>query len=438
MLEVENILKLSKNRNTIHQAQKLSKPSFWKGWNIKGAYIWSTFKGKSIQSYQVFVDLSDPIKFKCNCSSRQSPCKHGLAFLLLYEDQKEKFKPLESFPKAMVEWIRSKKDAGTPADPNYLAEKAAKASQARTANRQKRIDQMIAGSFHIQDWLLDILKRGFAQLEGQPEEFWSAILSRAVDHKLGGLSFYLNELFYLVQDDERWADLLPLKIAWLNQVLVGFQNFNQWKPEWQQELLRIGGVNTKSDELEKLPGVNDDWAILHLEITEAENGGHFRKCWLIGKKTNRLGYLMEFNFREPKFAPLPKIGRWFNAEVVFYPGPTPMRMRIRNFGNALLNIKSLPGLDHFKSLNIFYQKNLQNNPWLLDLPVIIHDVIPQYKEVAYLLDKNGMRINLGQFTDNYWKVMALSAGSPIAIFAIWNGYQMKLKGVSKEEVYYSI
>jgi len=438
MLEVEKILKLSKNRTTIHQAQKLSKSSYWKVWNKKGAYLWANFKGKSIQSYQPYIELSDPIKFKCNCSSRQNPCKHGLALLLLYQDQHEDFKTVDSFPKGLVDWIKAKKDVGTPVDENYLAEKAAKASQAKSANRQKRIDQMIAGSFHIQEWLLDVMKRGLAQLEGQPEEFWSSIVARAVDHKLGGLTFYINELYYLVHENDQWANLLPLKLAWLNQVLYGFQNFESWKPEWQMELLRIGGVTTKSEELENLPGVEDDWAILHLEITEADNGGYFRKCWLIGKKTNRLGYLMEFNFREPKFSSLPKVGRWFNGEIVFYPGPTPLRMRIRKIGNPLLNIKSLPGLDNFKSLNVFYQQNLKNNPWLLELPVIVHDVIPQYKDKAFLLDKNGKRIDLDEVEENWWKVMAVSAGTPIAIFAIWNGYQMKLKGVSKQERYYTL
>ncbi len=438
MLEVEKILKLSKNRTTVHQGQKLSKASFWKGLSKKGAYIWANFKGKSIQRYQTFIDLTDPFKFKCNCSSRQSPCKHGLALLLLFEDDQEAFKATDDFPKSLVEWIKAKKDVGTPADPNYLADKLAKAKQAKSANRQKRIDQMIAGSFHIQDWLLDILKRGLAQLEGQPEEFWSGIIARAVDHKLGGLTFYINEIYDLIREDDRWADLVPLKIAWLNQVLIGFQNFEQFKPDWQNELLRIGGVTTKSDVLESLPGVEDDWALLHLEITEAVNGGYFRKCWLIGKKTNCLGYLMEFNFREPRFSPLPRIGRWFSGEVVYYPGPTPLRLRIRNFGNALLNIKSLPGLKDFKSMNLFYQKNLKRNPWLLELPLIIHDVVPTYKDQAYLIDKDNSRIKIGAADDQWWKVMAISAGNTIVIFAIWNGYQMKLKGVCKQEIYYSL
>ncbi len=147
---------------------------------------------------------------------------------------------------------------------------------------------------------------------------------------------------------------------------------------------------------------------------------------------------MEFNFREPKFSPLPKIGRWFPAEVVYYPGPTPLRIRIRNFGDALLNVKDLPGLDQFKSLNIFYQQNLQNNPWLLELPVIVHDVIPQYKEIAFLVDKKGSRIDLSRVVDNWWKIMAISAGLPVAIFAIWNGYQMKLKGICKQDIYYPL
>ena len=438
MLEVEKILKLSKNRTTVHQGQKLSKASYWKAWSKKGAYIWANFKGKSIQSYQTFIELSDPINFKCNCSSRQKPCKHGLALLLLYQDNQEAFKQTEDFPKPLIQWIKAKKDTGTIADPNYLTQKLAKANQAKSANRQKRIDQMIAGSFHIQDWLLDILKRGLAQLEGQPEEFWSSIVARAVDHKLGGLTFYINELSDLVHENDQWADIIPLKIAWLNQVLIGFQNFDLWNPDWQKELLRIGGVTTKSDELEELAEIDDDWAVLHLEITEAANGGYFRKCWLIGKKTNSLGYLMEFNFREPKFSPLPQIGRWFSAEVVFYPGPTPLRLRIRSFGNALLNVKDLPGLDHFKSLNIFYQQNLKNNPWLLELPIIVHGVIPKYKDKAFLIDNQGARIDLGQADEYWWKLMAISGGTPLAIFAIWNGYQMKLKGVYKQEVYYPL
>jgi len=439
MLEVEAILKLSRNKLTVHQAQKIAKESYWKKTSFYQKIMWGTFKGKSIQSYMVAVDLSDPISFRCNCSSAQNPCKHGLGLLLFYRDQEDRFKSKSELPAVINKWQLSKT---VEKDPRLLEiaelQKKEKAALTRNTNREKRIALMRSGAFRLQEWIQDVLKRGLAELEGQPLSFWEEVQSRVVDHKLGGISRYFIEMQEMIIYDDLWIDKMPHKFAWLNQVLSGLQNFDQWKPEWQNELLRIGGVTTKSSDLQQLPGVEDDWGILHSEEGETDNGGYFRKSWMLGKKTHRLGYQLDYNYQEMKFPQLPKPGRWFSGEVVFYPGPVALRFILRKWGTALLNIKELPGVESFSALNAYYLANMQLNPWLLELPVVIQDVIPSYTKSFFLRDKNNQQLSLPGEEQCYWKILAISAGAPIAVFGIWNGYELDLKGISKQGVYFPL
>ena len=438
-LDIEDILKLSRNRQTVHQAQKIAKDSYWKQSHFFQKTYWATFKGKSIQSYLVALHFAEPIVFKCNCSSRQNPCKHALGLLLNFHDNESRFKEKKAYPKVVAQWLESLKKAE---DPELLARELAmkkeKATRTQSANREKRIKLMRSGAFRLQEWIQDIIKRGIAELEGQPETFWEEVLSRVIDHKLGGLARYFLELQTIMYEDENWIEKIPLKLAWLNQVLSGLQNYDQWPADWQFELLRLGGVTTKAASLNQVEGIEDDWAILHVEEGETDNGGYYRKIWMIGKRSRRLGFQMDYNYQEPKFQPLPKPGRWFSGEVVFYPGPTALRLILRYFGTALLNIKELPGVANFSALNEYYMSNLQLNPWLLELPVVIMSITPVFLKSAILIDSRNQEINLSASQDEFWKVLAISAGQPVDIFAIWNGYDLDLKGICKQGVYYSL
>ena len=436
MLEIEQILKLSGNRNTVQQAQKIAKDIFWKNPSSRDVFLWANFKGKSIQSYEVFVRISSSILFKCNCSSKQNPCKHALGLLLYYHENESAFKAKSELPKNLISWEEERsqmKDESLLEQEKKINEE--KALISKNKNREKRIQQMQSGAFRIQDWLLDIIKHGLVNLESQEQDFWDGILSRLVDHKLAGLTAHIFEIKNSIEEDDNWVEFVTQKIAWLNKVLLGIQNIDQWNNEWQNELLRIGGVSQKSAELDIEKGVDDEWVILNIEEGITDNGGNFRKSWMYGKKSNRFGFLLEFNFLGDKFPALPKLGYWFKGNVVFFPGPTPLRLKLIRWGSPAKAIFQLPGLSSFADLNQYYLANLKINPWLLDLPVILNEIVPVVGDVFHLQDQNGSSLDIFKRSEDWWKLMALSAGEPITIFGIWNGHQLLPQGCCKKGIY---
>ena len=57
----------------------------------QGNALWGHCQGSGKNPYQTAVDLSAEPAFKCSCPSRKFPCKHGLALLLRYAENPERF-----------------------------------------------------------------------------------------------------------------------------------------------------------------------------------------------------------------------------------------------------------------------------------------------------------------------------------------------------------
>jgi hypothetical protein len=64
-------------------AQPLATPSRWSQLGVAGTSVWGSFQGSGTEPYDTIADHSR-LGFSCSCLSRQTPCKHALALLLLW------------------------------------------------------------------------------------------------------------------------------------------------------------------------------------------------------------------------------------------------------------------------------------------------------------------------------------------------------------------
>ena len=73
----------------------------------QGNALWGHCQGSGKNPYQTAVDLSAEPAFKCSCPSRKFPCKHGLALLLRYAENPERFQEATP-PDWVTAWLEKR------------------------------------------------------------------------------------------------------------------------------------------------------------------------------------------------------------------------------------------------------------------------------------------------------------------------------------------
>jgi len=245
---VEHALKLTRHAKTSRDALKMSKPSFWKKLHRSEKIIWGNFKGKTIQSYSCRVAIKERFYFHCNCSSRQSPCRHSLALLILVLEKVELFKLAEPNADFNNWWD----ELGTKS----VEEKTKKSVSNSSKTFPKRLVKMRSGSVEIESWINDLLRQGLGQLSSENDVSLNAVRQRMTDSGLGGLRIYIDEIELLLEEDAQWPTHIYRPLAQLQALINGLERFDDLKPIWQKEILNHCGVYTRRDELEDLPIVD--------------------------------------------------------------------------------------------------------------------------------------------------------------------------------------
>jgi hypothetical protein len=80
------------------------------------------------------------------------------------------------------------------------------------------------------------------------------------------------------------------------------------------------------------------------------------------------------------------------------------------------------GYQNFTQFLNNYAKAIASNPWLAQMPVLLSQVIPVFKNKNFTLIDTEKKCLPTEGGDNKdWKLISLSGGQPIAVFGEWNG-----------------
>lgn len=80
-ITVEQVQSVAPDARSMTDAKKLAKAASWRRLGRDGDALWGVALGSKGDAYAVFARGADDVR--CSCPSRKSPCKHGLALLLL-------------------------------------------------------------------------------------------------------------------------------------------------------------------------------------------------------------------------------------------------------------------------------------------------------------------------------------------------------------------
>ncbi|HEY9045765.1 MAG TPA: SWIM zinc finger family protein [Ohtaekwangia sp.] len=412
----EQILALAPDESSKKSGKELANASKWVKREVSERALWGECQGSGKLPYQTQIDLVN-VAFKCSCPSRKFPCKHGLGLMLLYARDKKIFTAAAE-PDWVTGWLDKRTDREEKkAEKKEKEKKADPAEQARRQeNRMKRVED---GMADLRLWIKDIVRNGLLNIPGKDASYFENMARRMVDAQASGLAAMVRALRDINVYQDGWQSLFLDQIIRIYLALEGFPRMDILSGDLQDELKTLIGFTQNQDELRSVTGIRDNWFVLS-KSTEKEDNLTTERNWLYGSTSQRYALILQFYVRGqlPEVNLLP--GSSIDAELVYFRGANPFRALIRQqFGvnnNAIIS-----GLKDWSEAAAFTSAIHTANPWASSLPVIVENVVPVKAAHQWLLkDAGGKGAWITQEAHNLWKLLAVSGGKPLHVFAVGN------------------
>ena len=290
---------------------------------------------------------------------------------------------------------------------------------------QPRFADMSQGVLELERWVTDLLRQGLVFLAERSPDYWEFISKRMVDLKLPGLARSIVRIQQMVTSSaEIPFEAILREIADIGLLLKSFRHIHQLSPYLQREILLQMGWNVRKEELEPLPTVSDHWLVIGKSMGE-EDKLRYRKTWYWPYHTSRPAMLLEFTWGNQPFPPAKETGQILDATMTFYPGSFPFRVQLNESKTSqLLQFKPQFGDSEIAAFLNRYTRAGTRNPWLIDFPVVLNQVLPIYCNGEFVLvdqQKNTLRLNMPD--KHAWRLVALASGNPVSVFGEWDGQQ---------------
>jgi hypothetical protein len=422
----EQILALAPDASSAKSGKDNCAPRKWKTLGMNDACVWGEIQGSGKDPYQISIDLAGPA-FKCTCPSRKFPCKHGLGLFLMVIQQPGALTEKQP-PAWTTEWLvkRVEKEAKkiavvtapeVPLDPE-AQKKSELAAERRAASRESRVT---AGLDELNVWLKDLVRTGFATLPGKPASFWETPAARLVDAQATGVARRLQALDGVTTTGDRWPARLLRETALLHLVREGWSRLAELPSETQADLRAVIGFTTSQEEVYAQPGVSDRWVVL-AQCLEQEERLRAQRTWLFGTQSKRFALCLSFSAAPNQPLDVSLVpGTAVAAELVFFPGMTPLRALVRQrHGSPEFVQPQLPQAGIAAAME-FAAASFTGNPWLERVPFALARVIPVQRAHGWMVrDETGHCLPLETSEAKAWTLAALSGGRPMALAGEWN------------------
>ncbi len=401
------------------RAERLAEPLFFQ--NIQSFQNW-TFAELPVAfnlQRQVLIDTQTHAHY-CSCALFPKPCLHAQAFaLLLQQPDPPTPEPASQLP----EWASlllsgravSQTDASRPSEPG-------KAQQ-----EQRHLARLVRaenGFGDLEMWLSDTLHRGLATGLSEDPDFFKNIAARLADASMRGMS---RNFRMLDPEQPDWAEQAATTLADAALALHAFRNRNQLPEALVFDLEAYIGISLKK-EIVRTQGksLRDVWLLAGSVEEPVEASLRLRRTWLLGQNSQRFALLLEYAHGGMDFQAGFSTGALLEGELIFYPSAFPLRALVaESLSNATGAASEIPGFDLLEKMATGYATAIGVQPWLLQFPVVLHQVRPyRQKEQFRLTDNAGNSIPLTNTGNSGWSLLALSAGREITVFSEWNGSSM--------------
>jgi hypothetical protein len=433
---IDRVMALAPDPASASAGQALANAKKWTGMGRSERAIWGLCQGSGKTPYQVRVDLSEPA-FKCSCPSRKFPCKHGLALLLLFAKQADRFAVADE-PDWVADWMteraaragRRAEQAARPADKPVDPEAQAK----RAAQRAARVRDGVAG---CRVWLEDLVRRGLAAAQADATADWERAAARLVDAGAGGLASFVRRIPYLMASGSGWELRTVDALGRLHLLLSAAERLDTLPPELATDVRTALGWTQSRDEALAAAPVADRWIAVGQVIEEDER---FRviRTWLAGQRTGRRALLLDFVAGERPLEHPVAGGDVFDGELGFYASRQPLRAVLRSrtdTGTESMDARAIGGILHPIADETIeaglrrFAEALAANPWIFRWPLVLSGVRPVQEGVQegarwFLVDRDNhglpIRASFANSLD-MWRLVSARAAEPMTVVVEWDG-----------------
>ena len=421
----EQVLSFAPDEGTAKRGKSTAKLNKWQLIEKNDRAIWGECKGSGSRPYQTGVDMNGPA-FKCSCPVRKPPCKHVIALMLLHAGFENDFSAAHP-PTWMNEWLTKRDERlAKPAEPVVSEEEIQKKLAARRANFLKRVEEMRTGLVDFEIWIKDLIRQGIASVEKESYGFWNDAAARLVDAKAKSASNFIKEIPLLINQSSDWYETVLTRLSDVYTITQAIQNIENLPIPLQHDVLSVAGYTIKKADLLQNEGISDEWQVLgKKESASIDPNVDFRRIWLKGKNTDKYALLLDYSFQGQGYTEHFSVGTYFQGDLVFFPSNYPLRARVKQLIPQTGYISKFEGAPDFQAFLKDYALAVASNPWLMDTPVLLNQVVPiMREEKLLLLDRNNEIIPLQNRDLIGWQLLALSGGAPISIFGEWTGSEL--------------
>ena len=421
----QQILTLAPDPASAKAGQGLIGVGKWPKLECSENALWGECQGSGKDPYLVQIDLTEPA-FKCSCPSRKFPCKHGIALLLIYANNREAVK--ESAPPGWVsDWLSKRSEKAekkaesdkpeSEKSPEALA-KASDDQSKRAAQREKRVSQ---GLSDLDLWLQDLIRHGLASTQSKPYKFWEEPAARLVDAQAPGVARMLREMASVPASGAGWQERLMERIGRLTLLMEGYSRIDSLSESLQADIREAIGWNVKQEVVLQGEGVSDSWLVLGQRVIQ-EDQFQVHRTWTRGLRSGRDALLLNFVRPGQPLEMLLTPGTQLEAEFAFFPGSSPLRALIKERLSPVSPLSAFPCFPNIVSLLASCSDSLSKNLWLETFPASIDSVVLiQQGDLWFAQDKEGFQLPIHPGSASNWHLLAMSGGEPTSVFCEWDG-----------------
>ncbi|MDA9774524.1 SWIM zinc finger domain-containing protein, partial [Saprospiraceae bacterium] len=402
--------------------QKLSNQDLWLSFGHSSRVMWGSIKGSGSKPYNVQIDVKE-LAYKCSCPSRQFPCKHALALMLLYS--KVANAKGQEEPEDVAKWIDKRRNKSAPKPEVELTDKELDKRKDAQAKRQEDRSILVnAGIAELELWLKDLLRSGLLELPNKPAKFYHSMAARMIDAKASGLAGWIKALSKLdFSDQEVWLNDACEIIAKLNLIIQSWKKKDQLTPEWLASIKNLIGWSQSPKALQSdkdALAIRDYWLVIGQEREKSEEI-IIQRTWLYGLREQRT--MLDLTFGTP-FSPLQNsfvVGKILKAEVAFFESQFPQRGVVRLVAESLDDLPGIPDL--LQSISALEAKLKEQKiifPFVNDEAFLLAKVrILKDDHSFWLIDSVKFRIELHtSFDEEAYKKWFLITGNAIVDIAL--------------------
>jgi uncharacterized Zn finger protein len=422
----KTILELAPNAEAAKNGRELVRKGKFS--NLKTAadktVIWGECAGSGKNPYSCsadFIEENQPV-FRCNCPSRQFPCKHSLG--LMYAFEMGNTFQVADIPDDIIskrEKIEKRQEKKTQ-EKETIKEKAENPKKVNTAGSVKKINAQLTGIEMAEKMLKDLVQNGLSSIDAKVSKSLQAQIKELGNYYINGIQTAFNNFLIELSavENESYTAVID-QINYISALLkksTDYLNKRKDNPEAAPELNsaieeQIGTV-WKLTELMQYGLWEENAEIIQLSFNAYDNPA--RKEWVdegiwMNLKTGRI--YKTNNYRPYRAAKYIKeenstFGELKLKEIFIYPGD--VNPRIRWAPEALLEKRydtgNLEKIIAFASTNyaetIKSVKTTIKNPLMDKHPVVLLALHKVYLtgDNPVIEDKEGNKLTLKDMEGN--------------------------------------